>query len=389
MIKTSGNPWLFFFLTLWFACGLLQWLYHIGIFSRLYWQKPLAFRQKANYPRATVVVAVHNEAHNLPSLLKALQVQEYPQAWELLIVNDRSTDRTGEILQQAKKWLPNLRVYTIPQTPEGISPKKYAIQQGIRNAQYDRLIFTDADCIPQSPHWLQKMGKHLCEGPQFVLGYSPYEYKQGFLNLFIRFETLLTGISYLSIAMWGNPYMGVGRNLAYTKKTFTNHGGFDRHQHVLSGDDDLFVNERANKNNTRWEIHPDAFVVSKPATSWQEFIHQKTRHLSAGNYYQWKDRLILGGWIMSKVIFYAFLIPFILILGLDYYLISYWLLTTFIIGFSNYLASKKLDEKISYMNMVILDHLYVIYYVLIGLRALFTKQTQWNHHLKSNFQPKH
>ena len=83
-----------------------------------------------------------------------------------------------------------------------------------------------------------------------MLGYGAYEHQKGFLNKIIRFETFIAALQYLSYALNKMAYMGVGRNLAYQKDLFYAFKGFQDHYKVISGDDDLFVNQAANKNNT-------------------------------------------------------------------------------------------------------------------------------------------
>src|SRR5699024_1219171 len=101
-------------------------------------------------------------------------------------------------------------------------------------------------CYPASEEWLTKMAHSFSEEKQIVLGYGAYEKQPGFLNKMIRFETLMTAIQYFSYALAKTPYMGVGRNLAYTSTVYYEKNGFIRHIKIASGDDDLFVNEAAN-----------------------------------------------------------------------------------------------------------------------------------------------
>ncbi|GJM59782.1 glycosyltransferase [Persicobacter diffluens] len=386
--KYSGNPSLFFLLISWLIAGGLQMIYHGLLFSRIWWQKPKN-SPRSSLPKLSLIVAIHNEEKNIPELLEHLQKQKYPEDWELLFVDDRSTDRSRKLLLEQKKINSHLNIISINETPAGKSPKKYAIQQGILHAQHNHMVFTDADCRPASEDWLFLMASKFQKNIQFVLGYSPYNFHKGFLNLFIRFETLLSGISYLSLAMWGNPYMGVGRNLAYQKGFFLDHGGFSNHDQILSGDDDLLVNEMANKHNTDWEIHPAAFVYSKPKESWRAFIHQKTRHLSAGVKYRFTDRLLLGCWVISKVFFWLLLPLNLWHFGLSINLLAFGLLVVAVISINIKLSAERLREKVSIWSIPILDLLYVFYYVLTGLRTLFIKQTQWNHHQERHFQQKH
>src|SRR5690606_12086614 len=105
--------------------------------------------------------------------------------------------------------------------------KKYAITLGIKAAKYDWILLTDADCRPNTNQWINAISSRFVGDKDFVLAYSAYEQRAGFLNLFIRFETLFTAIQYIAYALAGNPYMGVGRNLAYRKAVFLENKGFN------------------------------------------------------------------------------------------------------------------------------------------------------------------
>src|SRR5690606_2290123 len=113
---------------------------------------------------------------------------------------------------------------------------------------------------------------------EIVLGYSPYFKYPGLLNRLIRFETTHTAMSYVSYALRGNAYMGVGRNVAYTKSLFYKGKGFNKHMHIKSGVDDLFVKRIATRTNTVIYLHPDALMLSVPKETWKIYYKQKARH---------------------------------------------------------------------------------------------------------------
>ncbi|MCB0615512.1 MAG: glycosyltransferase, partial [Phaeodactylibacter sp.] len=173
---------------------------------------------------------------NLPFFL----AQDYPE-YEIIVVNDNSSDKTLEVLLDFQKKSPILRLIDINvSTPRG---KKAALSKGVNAAKFEILLLSDADCRPASPQWLDFMQAFIRDRAKIGLGYSPYFRGKGILNAFIRFETVYSAIQYLSFAFMGLPYMGVGRNLCYRKSLFRGSGGFDSHAHIASGDDDLFINQ--------------------------------------------------------------------------------------------------------------------------------------------------
>ena len=141
-----------------------------------------------------------------------------------------------------------------------------------------------------------------------VLGYGGYFSQKGFLNKIIRYDTLIIAMQYLSFAISGFPYMGVGRNLAYRKSFFYQTAGFSKHLHVLSGDDDLFINENATKKNTAVEYSRESHTRSEPASSFRQWSRQKKRHLTTSPLYKVKHKFLLILEPFSRLLFYIFFI---------------------------------------------------------------------------------
>ena len=315
------SPLLF---SLFAGATLVQLTYWLGIFARLAWHKNAAKarqQEEANdatqAPPVSVLICARNEAENLKSYLPAVLEQQYPD-FEVLVIDDDSEDDTPAILAAFQEKFRHLRVLRLsPKTTPG---KKHALAQGIDAARYEHLLFTDADCRPASPFWLRQMAGYFAHSalrtphsalriPEIVLGYAPHRSTPGFLNRCIRFETVYTAMQYFSFALVGQPYMGVGRNLAWQKKIYRRTGGFTRHAHLPSGDDDLLVNAAAQAGNTAVCLAPESFVYSDGAGSWADWFRQKRRHLGAGVYYRPVHQLLLGGLAISQILHYFLIIP--------------------------------------------------------------------------------
>ncbi|RYY27004.1 MAG: glycosyltransferase, partial [Chitinophagaceae bacterium] len=211
-------------------------------------------------------------------------------------------------LEEFKKTFKGLQIVNLEQEAKGIPGKKYPLSIGIKEAKHEIILLTDADCVPASEFWLQKMQDAFTDGIEVVLGYGAYNKKRGVLNRLIRFETFHTALQYLSYALAGNPYMGVGRNLSYKKSLFLKNKGFSSLNHVTGGDDDLFINKVANKHNTRVVLDPDAFTLSEPRKNWGEWKLQKNRHFSTAKFYKSSHKFLLGGYTFTHFLFYPLLI---------------------------------------------------------------------------------
>ena len=237
-------------------------------------------------------------------------------------------------------------------------------------------MLSDADCYPVSDQWLKLMASNFSGDIKIVLGYGGYERKKGFLNMLIRYETTFTAIQYLSFAITGLPYMGVGRNLAYEKALFFDTKGFAGHYHLLSGDDDLFVNKNATKHNCAVEFSAGSHTLSRPETTFRAWIKQKKRHLSAGSHYSSGSRIRLGSELISRIILYASLIwicialPWSIPAGALFGLLLLVRLIVFRMGM------RRLDEKFLLLPSLLIDPVFPVFLGAIWFSSRFEKKYQ-------------
>ncbi|GHA72396.1 glycosyltransferase [Pontibacter akesuensis] len=324
----------------------------------------------------SVIVAAHDELENLVELLPQLLDQDYPE-FEVLLVNDRSEDDTEFYTFELERQFPNFRVVTIKKTPDYLNPKKYALALGIRAAKYEHLLFTDADCRPCSKNWIQKMQSGYSTGAEVVLGYAPYAQLKGFLNRLIRYETLLTGIQYLSQANRGRAYMGVGRNLSYTKACFFKNKGFASHIKQMGGDDDLFVRDAARNSKVSVVIDKEAQTLSVPKNNYREWVVQKRRHLSVGGQYKAADRRRIGVFVVSNILFYL-LFVILVVSNSHFAILSVLVIVRYLAVFPVYLAvARRLDDEIPLLLMPVLDVVYFVNYLFLGISVLLYKKFRW------------
>ena len=264
-------------------------------------------------------------------------------------------------------------------TPHHINEKKYALTLGIRSAKKEVILLTDADCWPESDRWVSEMARPFAnKKTDIVLGYSQYEKKPGFLNALIKFETLLTGLHYITFALLRKPYMGVGRNLAYRKELFLSNNGFGRYQKVTGGDDDLFVREHANMRNTKVVMNKDVLITSIPKTTWRSYLIQKKRHLSVGKHYKFTDKMLLGLLFVSKLSFWFFFFAAILSGYKPYIVVGCFVLTVVSFLVSLNILSKKTGDSSTMWMLPFLDVSYLFHYITSGLGVLFTKKVKWS-----------
>jgi len=362
---------LYFFI----AVVAIQLFYYLIVFAKFSFAKAQQINAQ-NIP-ISVIVCAKNEEENVIKYIPILADQNYSN-YEIVLIDDASSDETLEIFEEFEKTYSNIKLVKVKNNEAFWGNKKYALTLGIKAATKDHLLFTDADCYPTSKDWITAMSSQFTSEKTIVLGYSGYEkIANSLLNKIIRFETLLTAIQYFSWAKIGKPYMGVGRNLAYKKEEFFNVNGFIDHIQIRSGDDDLFINQAANSDNTTICYNPESFTYSAPKNTFKEWFNQKRRHVATAVHYKAFDQIQLGLFFFSQLLFFILPIPLLAfqfqwiivlsIIGFRY------LITWLVLGF----AAGKLKEKDVMYWYPFIEIILIFTQINIFITNLFSKPAHW------------
>jgi poly-beta-1,6-N-acetyl-D-glucosamine synthase len=301
------------------AIQLFYWLW--------FYLSPLIYKNKEDGQKCepvTVIICARNEGSNLKNFLPSVLEQKYP-SYEVIVVNDCSEDNSDDVLGELLLKYNHLKVSPIIKDPKFTHSKKFAQFIGIKAASNEKLIFTDADCKPDTNQWLSLMASNFYEKTDIVLGYGGYMEEKGLLNKYIRYDTMFIAMQYFGMAIKRIPYMGVGRNLAYRRSAFFRNKGFGDHNHIVSGDDDLFVNSVSSATNTKVEFRTGSHTRSVPAQTFPEFLKQKKRHFSTAWFYRPLHKILLFLEPLSRMIYYASFAYLISVLFL-------WPITTGVFG---------------------------------------------------------
>ena len=347
---------------------LIQIFYYLFFFRRLAFYKAPQKNTSVEYA-VSVIVCARDEAHQLSTNLPGILVQDYKSTHEIVVVNDNSIDDTKYLLDEFKKSFKNINHILLSQEAKLITGKKFPLSIGVKSAKHEILILTDADCIPASEQWIHTIQNAYVDDVEIVLGYGAYKKKSGILNKLIRFETFHTALQYLSYAIAGIPYMGVDRNLSYKKDVFIRNKGFSSINMIPSGDDDLFINQVANKKNTAIVIDHAAHTISEPKNTWSEWMTQKYRHYTTAKFYKPIHRFLLGLYSFSLFALYP-----LFIISIIFY--NWWLVLAvygfrlIIQGVVLFKSMKKLNETDLFPWFILLDLWMPLYY-------LFTLPAIW------------
>jgi glycosyltransferase involved in cell wall biosynthesis len=353
----------------------IQFVYYGIIFSRFAFSKSVT--PKPKNIAVSVIICAKNEAENLRQFLPLILEQDHPN-FEIVLINDASNDDTLKVMETFAQKNHNIKIVNVKNIETFWGSKKYALTLGIKVTSHDFLLFTDADCRPVSKYWIKEMSGRFSNTKTIVIGYGAYKkQKRSLMNKLVRYETLFTAIQYLSYAKIGMPYMAVGRNLAYRKDEFFNTNGFMSHMNVRSGDDDLFVNQVSNPENTALCYSKDSFTESLPESSYKDWINQKRRHFSTAKYYKLKHKLVLGLFFLTQFLFWGIGIALIAVLFQWKIVVLLFLLRLtvlyLILGFS----AKKLNETDLLVLAPLLELFLIFTQFFIFIINLTSKPGNW------------
>jgi glycosyltransferase involved in cell wall biosynthesis len=360
-----------------FFCVLvfIRIFYFSFFFARLafYKAKPkTSFRTNA----VSVIICARDEAANLAKNLPGILVQEYNSTHEIIVVDDNSFDDTKYLLEGLKKEFKQLHIVELTQEAKMIPGKKFPLSIGIKTAKHEIVLLTDADCVPASEHWINSMQEVYDDETEIVLGYGPYHKRNGMLNKLIRWETFHSALQYMSYALAGTTYMGVGRNLSYKKAIFYRHKGFSAHNNIPGGDDDLFINMAATKKNVKINVDQNSFTLSSPAETFAQWKSQKNRHYTTSKYYKPMHKFLLGLYAASQFLFYPILIAACIFYNWKFCLIG-WGIVLLLQTIVYAKTMKKLGEKDLFPLFIFFELWMFFYYIIFAPSLLRKPKASW------------
>jgi len=284
-------------------------------------------KQTSKKSRVSIVVAARNEEKNIGNLLSELVNQTYAnELYEIIIVNDGSEDRTGQIVDSFANEFENIKhLQAIPDSKTGLIAKKNALNQGIRQSNGEIILSTDADCHVK-PTWIETMASYFTEDVAMVVGFSQLGTRQNRYSLLEK----LQAVDFLSLmaAAQGSLNLGCalaasGQNIGYRKAAYDAIGGFEKIKNRISGDDVLLL--QLIRKYTNWKIRfapaPDAYNWTEPEKTFKSFFNQRKRWASNGSY---QLKLNIGFFLFILIVF---LMNLIIVLGTPIYVMMYHTIT--------------------------------------------------------------
>lgn len=357
-------------------CMVVQSAYWLILFQKLvnYIRKAQPAAVATPTSAVSIIICARNEADNLRNNLPLVLTQDYPYM-EVIVVDDGSEDDTALVLAQLKQAYPVLKIISVPKARKKGPGKRYALKTGIEAAGNELILVTDADCRPSTQSWVKTMAGSLAE-KELVLGFAPFHKSIGILNGFVRFEGLMTALQFMSYALTGMPYMGVGRNMGYKKQLFNEINGFEKHYNLASGDDDLLVRNLKKINKVGLQTGIDSFVYSAAPSTLKAYFRQKKRHVGTAIHYKFIHQLLLAIYAFTHILFY---LSALFLLGTSCVWIALFALAFrfFMLRITLKPVAGRFLEQDLIPRVMVFDFLFVFYYLSLLPFTLFNKRSEW------------
>ena len=266
---------------------LVQFYFHFWLRSGLKKSSQQPLNRLNHPPFLSVIIAAHNEEKNIAKLLTALSAQSLSgENFEVILACDRCSDATIPIAEQHRAVLPNLQIIAIADVPQGVSPKKYALQQAVAKASSPYFVFLDADVLPGSNH-LKTFQSFFQSGYDVVVSLMRFREPKNIWQAFLVFEKWVSWCIAGASIGHGKPIISYGGNWGYTRPAFEKVGGFREIFSSLSGDDDLLLQKFGKAGlSIAFCTNPEGWVEMDFPSSLKHFLRQRRRHFSAGKKYQ-------------------------------------------------------------------------------------------------------
>jgi len=334
----------------------------------------LLFRTKqlhlnTNLPTISVIIAARNEEKNISVLLNDLISQSINKdKFEVIISNDRSTDKTKNIINQYAKQHSFIKAIHIDELHD-MTPKKFALTKAIEQSIGETIIATDADCrVPVN--WVKNMATLVEDTGKVVIGYSKVENSKIIFNDFQKIDFLGIMAANGGLLTHGIICSGSGQNLAYKKEDFYKIKGFEPVKNQLSGDDMYIVQQISSTKGAIFNYNPDSFVSTLPKISIRSYLNQRIRW-SSNSKSAFKSSPMFFGFLISAFLANSSILYSVLILSnLSLFLLA----VKFVLeGFVVFIGSRVFLTKISFLSYSIWNIIQPVYIPIVGLAGLIGK----------------
>lgn len=355
------------------ACAVIQLIYYLGFSSILFKKKTT--KENSDKPPVSVLLFVKNSSEYLEENLPFFINQNYPK-FEIILVNNASSDNTNEILEKLKEKYQNMRVIDVENNESFWGNKKYTYTLAIKAAKYEHLLFSEVKAKPNSKNWIFEITKSFTDEKTVIIGYNKTEKQNSLLNLIVRFDNLLNVLKSFSFTKLGSPFSASKYNYAIKKSEFFRVKGFINHIKIREGKDDLFIKDVYQNKNVTFSISENSFTAISNPKSFKEWLKEKRNRSFIKSHYSLKNRILLDLFLSTKALLYILVIvcfffhPWQIISSI---LGGYLVIQFLVIGFS----SKTFKEPLLPIFLPFLEIILVLIQISIFIANLVSKPNNW------------
>ncbi|MBT6870343.1 MAG: glycosyltransferase [Candidatus Marinimicrobia bacterium] len=332
-------------------------------------------------PPVSVIIAVRNGEKNINRLLNSLKNQTYNGEMEFIIVDDESTDRTVNIIQKFTQMDPRFKYLSSKGGDQKLTYKKRALDSGIKNAQFEHLLFTDIDCIIQYL-WVENMMLSFTDETDYLIGYSEAVDATTSASKFQKADFFMLLSAARGMANNKSAWACTGQNQGYRKSLYSAVGGFSQITEQLQGDDSLFLLlcRKAKNINVNFANSPGSFVISRPDLTWIAFLKQRIRWAGDSKVF-WKFNLPFYFTSIATFILNMGIIVMPLIYGFTIFLDSWYMNILLIKFIAEYIliimGGKAFHRQFSLINFLQWYFIQPLYVAVVSVGSILNVNRSW------------
>ncbi|MBT7377047.1 MAG: glycosyltransferase [Candidatus Marinimicrobia bacterium] len=332
-------------------------------------------------PPVSVIIAVRNGEKNINRLLNSLKNQTYNGEMEFIIVDDESTDRTVNIIQKFTQMDSRFKYLSSKGGDQKLTYKKRALDSGIKNAQFEHLLFTDIDCIIQYL-WVENMMLSFTDETDYLIGYSEAVDATTSASKFQKADFFMLLSAARGMANNKSAWACTGQNQGYRKSLYNAVGGFSQITEQLQGDDSLFLLlcRKAKNINVNFANSPGSFVISRPELTWIAFLKQRIRWAGDSKVF-WKFNLPFYFTSIATFILNMGIIVMPLIYGFTIFLDSWYMNILLIKFIAEYIliimGGKAFHRQFSLINFLQWYFIQPLYVAVVSVGSILNVNRSW------------
>ena len=332
-------------------------------------------------PPVSVIIAVRNGEKNINRLLNSLKNQTYNGEMEFIIVDDESTDKTVNIIQKFTQMDPRFKYLSSKGGDQKLTYKKRALDSGIKNAQFEHLLFTDIDCIIQYL-WVENMMLSFTDETDYLIGYSEAVDATTSASKFQKADFFMLLSAARGMANNKSAWACTGQNQGYRKSLYSAVGGFSQITEQLQGDDSLFLLlcRKAKNINVNFANSPGSFVISRPELTWIAFLKQRIRWAGDSKVF-WKFNLPFYFTSIATFILNMGIIVMPLIYGFTIFLDSWYMNILLIKFIAEYIliimGGKAFHRQFSLINFLQWYIIQPLYVAVVSVGSILNVNRSW------------